>query len=136
MHSRDIAKILEKVFFPPNSVIFGLAILILYSISSTLILNDIAALFLSSAVYFAVVYAGRHSIKSTDALYFLATLMAILSFLFLSTAFLVSKQFYFAAVSLFFVASIIYFIRYRWKISAHMASFASVFTVLFLINYY
>ena len=134
MDSYKFAEYVDRIFYPSISVIAGIVVLLIYLYNSLYWSNDVAVIMLSGAVYLASVYFGKRFVENEDALYFFSAVIAIFAFTFLSVNIPVSKEFYFAILSIFLVSVVTYFIRYRWKVSAHMSAICSIFVILLLVD--
>ncbi len=137
MDSFKIARRAESVLFPSNVGIAAGIILVMYLsfYDPALFMNNIAVFVLSVFVYILAIGFTRERISSETKKYTTAATVAMLAFIAASFFIQVSDEMLFCFYSTISVTAIFHFVRDKWKISGHSATYAGVSTVLSLIDY-
>ncbi|MFQ6080341.1 MAG: hypothetical protein ACE5OW_01570 [Candidatus Bathyarchaeia archaeon] len=131
---RDIARAIEKLLFPSNTIMIGAVLLLIYLTGESVFVNNVLTFLSSLLVYGLVIYLFKGRIRDENKLYCIGSLSALLAF-FLCYYFLnLSKEIVFGAISLLLVTLIIYTVRPRWKISGHTTALMGVWTTLLLVD--
>jgi len=128
--SMGVAKLVERALFPPITVLVGAALAVAYTRSPA----DALAVAVSFLAYALSALAIRRRIEDENKLHCLAGLVGMSALLPILALLGVSGEVAFGAVSLFFVITIVYLIRPRWRVSAHVTAAAGVWAVLSLID--
>lgn len=131
---KNIARAVEKLLFPSNTIIIGAVLLLIYLRGEPVFVNNVLTFLFSLLVYGLVIYPFKEGIGDENKLYCIGALSALLTF-FLCYCFLkLSKGIVFGAISLLLVTLIIYTVRPRWKISGHTTALMGVWTTLLLVD--
>ena len=131
---KDIARAIEKLLFPSNTIIIGAVLLLIYLRGEPVFISNVLTFLSSILVYGSVVYLFKKRMRDENKLYCIGALSALLAF-FLCYCFLkLSKEIVFGAISLLLVTLIIYTVRPRWKISGHTTALMGVWTTLLLVD--
>lgn len=128
--SMGAAKLVGRALFPPITVLMGAALALYYTRSPA----DALAVAVSFLAYTLCALAIRCRIEGENKLHCLAGLAGMSAFPPILALLGVSGEMVFGAVSLFFVIMIVYLIRPRWRVSAHVTAAADVWAVLSLID--
>lgn len=131
---RDMARAIERLLFPSNTIMIGAVLLLIYLRGEPVFVNNVLTFLSSLLVYGLVIYLSKERIEDENKLYCIGALSALLAF-FLCYCFLkLSKEIVFGAISILLVTLIIYTVRPRWKISGHTTALVGVWTTLLLID--
>lgn len=131
---RNIARAVEKLLFPSNTIIIGAVLLLIYLRGEPVFVNNVLTFLFSLLVYGLMICLFKERIGDENKLYCIGALSALLTF-FLCYCFLkLSKEIVFGATSLLLVTLIIYTVRPRWKISGHTTALMGVWTTLLLVD--
>ncbi len=128
------AEKVEGLFFPDRVVIGGGFLVILYFLSSGLLVNNAMTFLTALLAFYMVQKLFENKIRNKDSLHLLSAIIATTMFFALSNTWFVSNLLKFGAFSIFFNLIVLFIIRSFWKISAHTFVYTNVCTVLALID--
>ena len=131
---KNIARAIEKLLFPSNSIMIGAILLLIYLRDEPLFINNVLTFLSSLLVYGLAIYLLKKRIMDENRLYCIGTLSALLVFFLCCCCLKLSKEIMFGAASLLSITFIVYTIRSRWKISGHTTALMGVWTTLLLVD--
>jgi len=131
---KNLAKLVEKIFYPSNVIITAGIIFLIYFMNDIHSFNNNIAFIISAISYGILILLMKKKNKNENYRYFLASTTAMIIFFILGYFFTISNEFFFAASSVFILSIIIFSIRTKWKISGHCSSFTGVVTIMTLIE--
>jgi len=130
-----LEEIVEKVFFPSNITIIAGIILLIYTIESPFILNNVAVFIISILIYkFSTLFTKR-KIKSETKKFSIAAFAALIVFSILAYFLPLSKVLLFGVFTLFFLNIIHHSVRDFWKISGHTTTYTAICTFFTVIDF-
>lgn len=127
----NLAKMIERVFFPPAVAVAGGIILLAFLNWDPKDTTTVLSSFLS---YWIIALIIREKLDDENRIYASGGAVAIPVFLLCVLFLSPSKEVIFAGTSYLLILIIVYLIRPNWKISAHTTAGMGVSTVLSLVD--
>lgn len=128
-------RFVEEALSPLSSAIIGSAITMVYLFRDSLLLDGLYVLippFVVYGIFWMILRSTRF--RNENKLYTIPAIPALLVFLAMSFFAEIPRVFILATMSMIPIFFLVYFLRPRWKISAHMMFFMMVVGVLYSLD--
>lgn len=130
-----LAEFIEKIFFPSNVIIIAGIILLIHTIESPFILNNLMVFTVSISVYKISTFFTKRKIKSETKKFSIAAFAALTVFSSLAYFLPLSGVLLFGVFTLFFLNIVHHVVRDFWKISSHMMTYTAICVFLTVIDF-
>jgi len=129
------ARMIERIFFPSNTIIAGGILLLIYLRNEAIILNDVLAFTVAILVFGVLLGLLDKAAIDKNKRYFAGALSAILAFFVCYSLFELSREMVEGGFCLLTISLFVYAVRPKWKVSVHMTVLVTVSAALSLLDW-